>query len=399
MISSNDFYRLDPTAVPLEWHEAVAVAIEVGAQCINNGSLPPTVQEVGMTAIGNVVIPRAELASSDQAQLVAMRALLNELLAGRQAPNMLLNLASDTSANAPSSLSAFMEGLAFFARPGAQNVRSALAERLRAQAEVRRVNAELEGLTRKARAQDPNDTQQKPANEQHARQRPIPVARIAVAVMLFAGLGAAVAAAFAWTRGDSRSVMRIVQEVPKEIGRAVAGLQAPSSPAKIPEPVQKTTEAAASSTRGPRRRADAGTPDSRAGGTAANAGTRNIPLVALLGDSKPLPEGRVIAETVSNSWNDDAAYDASSPGVIPAELLKPQLIPEPVRGVARNQLGKLQIMVSPEGTVEQVRLISSHPDRNYYDVMMLAAAKAWRFAPAKIGGRPVRYLFEIAITH
>jgi len=45
--------------------------------------------------------------------------------------------------------------------------------------------------------------------------------------------------------------------------------------------------------------------------------------------------------------------------------------------------------------VDEVRLIS--PTRRYYDRMMVAAAKAWVFQPARLNGRPVKYRTRIPI--
>ncbi|MEZ5287849.1 MAG: TonB family protein [Vicinamibacterales bacterium] len=53
-------------------------------------------------------------------------------------------------------------------------------------------------------------------------------------------------------------------------------------------------------------------------------------------------------------------------------------------------------MVDEAGQVVQVRLRSS--DLSLYDRMIVAAAKAWQFEPARRGGRPVRYLLRVPVT-
>jgi hypothetical protein len=49
----------------------------------------------------------------------------------------------------------------------------------------------------------------------------------------------------------------------------------------------------------------------------------------------------------------------------------------------------LELLISPEGNVEQIKLITV--PKRITDAMSLSAAKAWRFAPATKDGTPVRY--------
>ena len=56
----------------------------------------------------------------------------------------------------------------------------------------------------------------------------------------------------------------------------------------------------------------------------------------------------------------------------------------------------VEIVTSPEGGVERVRLTSK--PRRLVDVMELSAAKAWKFDPALKDGQPVRYRFELGTS-
>ena len=49
----------------------------------------------------------------------------------------------------------------------------------------------------------------------------------------------------------------------------------------------------------------------------------------------------------------------------------------------------LELVVSTKGDVESVRLLTVPKTVN--DFMIVSAAKAWLFAPAKRNGRPVKY--------
>jgi hypothetical protein len=48
------------------------------------------------------------------------------------------------------------------------------------------------------------------------------------------------------------------------------------------------------------------------------------------------------------------------------------------------------------GLVEQVRLVS--PTDDFRERMLVSAAKAWQFRPARLDGRPVRFQMQFPIT-
>ncbi len=85
-------------------------------------------------------------------------------------------------------------------------------------------------------------------------------------------------------------------------------------------------------------------------------------------------------------------YSSADSGVEPAQLRRPQL---PSRPDPDATTGYFDIIVNERGQVDEVRLIS--PTRRYYDRMMVAAAKAWMFQPARLNGRPVKYRTRIPI--
>jgi hypothetical protein len=85
-------------------------------------------------------------------------------------------------------------------------------------------------------------------------------------------------------------------------------------------------------------------------------------------------------------------YSVAEPGVQPARLLRTQLPKEPAAGV---DTGYFDLIVNESGDVELVRLFS--PAHRYEDRMLVAAAKAWKFAPALLHGEPVKYRLRIPI--
>lgn len=113
---------------------------------------------------------------------------------------------------------------------------------------------------------------------------------------------------------------------------------------------------------------------------------------ALAGMPTFLASGRVDATLVSF----DEVFDAGDDKVRPARLLRPQL-PEIPLGTPLEALGMFEFVVNTRGTVDRIRLVRSPVDRQYRDIMLMPAAKAWIFQPATKDGSPVRYRLQIPI--
>ena len=56
----------------------------------------------------------------------------------------------------------------------------------------------------------------------------------------------------------------------------------------------------------------------------------------------------------------------------------------------------LELTIAATGLVERVRMLTT--PRNIHEFMLLSAAKAWRFEPARIDGRPVRFRQLMTLT-
>jgi len=74
--------------------------------------------------------------------------------------------------------------------------------------------------------------------------------------------------------------------------------------------------------------------------------------------------------------------------VQPAVLTRQQLLP-PVFVDGPGRPVRLELIVSPAGTVERARFLEA-PQR-MADMMLLSSAKTWQFTPAVKDGQPVRY--------
>ena len=92
-------------------------------------------------------------------------------------------------------------------------------------------------------------------------------------------------------------------------------------------------------------------------------------------------------------------FDAADAGVSPALLVRPHLPTRSPLGIPPEKLGRLEIIVSESGEVERVRLVGTTPERQLHDFMLVAAAKAWVFAPAHRNGVPVRYRLQVLLTN
>jgi outer membrane biosynthesis protein TonB len=87
-------------------------------------------------------------------------------------------------------------------------------------------------------------------------------------------------------------------------------------------------------------------------------------------------------------------YTQTDQNVEPPRLLS-RVLPRRVPS-GGSDAATVEVVISPEGGVERVRLTSQ--PRRLVDVMELSAAKAWQFDPALKDGQPVRYRFELATS-
>jgi outer membrane biosynthesis protein TonB len=89
-----------------------------------------------------------------------------------------------------------------------------------------------------------------------------------------------------------------------------------------------------------------------------------------------------------------AVYSRTDPDVVPPQSVYPKL-PADRPGVSADGRTVLDLLISADGQVERVRMRTS--PRDVHEYMLVSAAKAWRFDPATLDGRPVRFLYTVAI--
>ena len=91
----------------------------------------------------------------------------------------------------------------------------------------------------------------------------------------------------------------------------------------------------------------------------------------------------------------DKIYSRSDASVTPPRQVYPALPARPSPETRPEDLTVLDLVVAADGQVEHVRLRTT--PRTVHEFMLVSAAKAWRFAPATVHGRPVRFLLSVAI--
>jgi hypothetical protein len=395
-----EYFRLRPDVVPLQWHEAVAIVQFVARQLMASGAEGPVPAVAGLAVDRHGIVhvldgPHTPATIGDGPTTLAV--LLRDLLRGE--PSTPASLASLADREGPSarfeSIVDFSQALVFFERPLSQHDLAAHAARLAVAQEQHRLNEELEQLTQKARDVEPAPRQEEGGSAVRRRAG----RKVATAVLLaaFLILAVSVGALTGWNRIGSDSVRemgsRLVERVRAE-AKTVLTSETPSesrrkSPASPDQPRQ-------------RRRAPVSPRNPPA--------TSKPPAVDQLVETGVETASRVqvtirdVTPEVLAEWGFDVSatesvYSRASGEVEPPVILRPQMRSEPPVSIqGRPRLATLILDIDEQGSVSQVRLASVSAEERYYAAMMVAAAKAWRFRPAHKDGRPVRYRLLLRVA-
>ena len=116
---------------------------------------------------------------------------------------------------------------------------------------------------------------------------------------------------------------------------------------------------------------------------AAPPGAPEPPPVAIVPPAPPVTADRI--------------YTADDPGVVAPVVVRQEIpsIPAPLIALAKPR-GLLDIVVDEQGRVVAMTMRSSvHPT---YDALVLAAARDWRYLPARVDGRPVKFRRLISVA-
>jgi periplasmic protein TonB len=383
MTSLKELGRSDFT---LHWHEAVALVAETAAVLRADGlTSVPDPESIILAPDGTLRLLAG--GARDPAPARRLGELLDGLLSSSACPPELRRLVAESMADPPAyaTLDDFAGALAFFERPGRHELLMEVAARASEMALEVRASAELERLETRARTQ-PQQSTKRPPETAPPRRRSVAIVfagSLIVSAVAGAILGLRATDSEARASGAPATLTeRVRARVDGLTQKAIAaiGLGTPSPPSSTPAPamIAPPTVARKSSKR----------PPPQAPVTVSLKDLTIGPILPPVSNAAPEASAPIVP--------DESIYTAEAEDVEPAVLLRQQLPSRPPDDASSEEIGVLEIIVSPAGTVEQVRLSSA--SLRFQDRMIVAAAKAWRFEPAMKNGQPVRYRTRIRIT-
>jgi hypothetical protein len=405
--------------VTRSWYEAVAIVQEVTSQLAPGASVPGP-NDLVFDSQGRLHLGFGS--DTEQNPVVALASLLGLLLEGIDAPAGLRELARNNTGSSPviTSVDGFQRGLAFYERPGRGNDLQTLVNRLQStptppEPEVDPAR-EFEHLREKLAGRDvPQSRADSAPAAKRVRRRTIVIAALVELAVLgaivvyarpqyFRGAGLTDAVEQRLADSISSGLDRMGGAPKGATDRGNAALaEAPSSPA----PSSAAPSSAVQRPPAPAAKGGSSTPRTPA--------EKPIPsqtqLSASVAPSDPLPRIELAIPPASPTVSSDPpvrglridpngvtfpealdSYSRADVDVDPPRLSRPQLPRQPA---PNERTGYFDLLIDERGIVEQVRLIS--PSGQYREVMLLAAAKAWQFSPARKDGLPVRYRMRVAI--
>ena len=366
--------------IPVHWDEAVATIEGLCELLVSTRTeLPvPALQDILIGADGVVTVPNT--GRGERGPVEAGRALHTLLSTGDVPMALRLFVTQATTPETHESIGAFAAALSYFGKPTRQALVRALYDRCRAASGV-------VGATDTPPPPGVRDGQAPKAPEaQPSKQRPRWVVPAGVTVCL---LGVA---AWLWVSGVASGISgELFSGLLSQTKDVIADLRPASEPpAAIPEPRIATPTSTPRTTAGTRRPSVA---------TRAASETVELPpppvvpdpaaLVALPIPDAPLPAPLAAVDIPAQAEMVRALYSSADPDVSPPVFRFPSWTAPLIIGANGEPLDRMEIVVSATGEVERVRLVNG-PTR-MPDMMLLSAAKSWRFRPALKDGEPVRY--------
>jgi hypothetical protein len=398
--------------VPVSWVEGVAIVDRAVAQ-LGGGAIPDS-SGVVLKADGTIELRGGRPTLGVEQFARTLHALITS--DGAPAPLRLLISKWITPEN-PRAVAEFAKELGYFARPDSEALIKAVYERCLATP----APAALESKTKTTAAEPQRERDQKP--------RLVPSwAALAAAVVVAAISGAWIAWASQTGSAGSGRIQDLVvrtQDSLKEAGSNLAstidGSKTNPPAAAAAKPSSPAPSPAATANKAPRSAAPSG--GAAAAATAQPTGPRpnrsdtSLPQGSVAAPSLPLdfsippvssppvatttrpsasgttsggPIGPFESSLLRGPSQGGRVYTSEDADVQPPQMIYPSL--PPVLST-NGDVNQMEVVVSPQGLVERVRLISVA--RRMTDMMLLSGAKTWRFLPAVRDGQPVRYRITV----
>lgn len=384
-IRLDDLLRRDLT---VQWFEGVALVQGVCRQILADGSADrgfPSSEDVLLCAHGGIEL----LGNASSGQSVGAAGHTLSQMLGEDAPVRLRLVATQATAGDAGypALREFSEAVAYFERPD----REGILRNLYLRASAARPRGDLsKGLV--------------PAAEPEKKSEQVEPAKKGLRNWLvLAGIAGGVLCAVVWglafsSEGSAASAVATVQHAV----RSTLARVAPAEPVEKDE--AKAENKPANSARA--KRAGQWLPPGKPGRNADDGPARSVS--ALRATSLPaLPPVRPAPMTILSG--PDAVYDIRPDGskagslysardadVLPPKSVYPKLPAAPPSGFSLPGQTVLEMVIGTNGLVERVKLRSA--PRDIHEFMLVSAAKAWQFEPARLGGTPVRYLHTVVLT-
>ena len=402
MVKLSEVLRSD---APLEWYESVAIVRDVVERQLEGPQgrlMVPALDQVQLSADGHVTLLGGSVVEEPVRRMGQM---LQAILSHSDPPVQLRLVASKATAPTPAygSLREYSEALLFFERPGRSAILKALYERVQLAASdqptpgVAPTVDEIAPLPSKKKQPDPVLQ----IAVKTSRRRKV-LAAITVAALL---LGCAAAVQYTRTPlGASRLkglTSRTVKASDGIGGAVVSAVSAVTDRVGLGRLVPAGTTGAST----PITPAPTKTEPEKKRQPVTRPQLKPKPVIAFDLDVPEAPPAvaPVVSASVSPTLTpaiekaaplsrrpiDLNVYSPDSRGVSAPVGVKPQLPRRLPAELDLEALGRIELVVSSNGTVESVKLLKA--PRNVHDSMFLSAAKAWQFQPALKDGLPVRY--------
>lgn len=409
--------------VQLEWHDAVALVLQLTDECLESGargSLPATLREIWLESTGRL---RVKFDAAGTESIVrGLGHVLTQLLSGRPVPAGLRLIGSQAVAEVPSieSVEDLRERLIQFERPNRSRKLVDLYNRaFPSAAKIDKVPAPVPVAPPPPKPPQPEVVAKPPTLLERivsvpALKQLLTDRRTLLAVLALAAGAVPVIVIAMLTGGPAGPASSQPLSAPSSVAApAEAQPDVPSANAAAAPAGESAQSQRAGVLPLPRANATARTD------TAPPSETARTGPVGADGKAPSVPQtsGRAPARTsVSNSPRasapsvstdravvrtepppvDDRVYSSADTDVVEPILTRP-FLPQPTPAeLATRPHGVLDLVIDKDGFVEFVRLKS--PVNLYRERWWVSVAKSWRFRPAMKDGLPVRYRKEIVIT-
>lgn len=383
------------------WAEAVAVVEALCAVLVDADGTEtpvPELSDISITARGTVLV-RGRAVNGLAGPRLART--LHGLTASGAIPVALrLLITKWASSSEKHSIRTFAEELAYFARPNGALLIQAVYERCIA--------------SPSAAPPQPREPHSAPQGDQPLRpRRLLKSAWLGVAVLIIAAAllwlwreasvsspagASSRLATLMWNAAEA--ARRVAAAVSDRVDLAGTDLENSSESPEAPAPARASAASrpvAGSLSRS--QSSEGGQQTARASDVVVPGVPADSSLIGTTADAvelpQPLPTTRGPSATTIVADVDDSSriYSGEDPDVDPPTMRFPQL-PAPLFTGVHSEVNTIEVVVSQEGTVERVRLVST--PRRMADMMLLSSAKTWKFEPASKQGRLVRYRLVVS---